>query len=235
MARRDLLARSRRLVAGRALQTGLGFLVGGHPVTQISTSAPSAPAVSFGSPAADEPSRVAGDERARAFEVDLAFGDEHMRVRSVGHRDRLPRLAAGRPTARRLAARSRWRRRDPARTRSAASPPLSSSRVDVLLLVARIDALGVRAAPTSARSGRPRSATGSSPSARCPVPSAHALREPGVQLAAVAFGVLVLEPSGKHPGHDLHVLVRMGRETGAGRDPVVVRHEQQPVVGVVGS
>jgi hypothetical protein len=36
----------------------------------------------------------------------------------------------------------------------------------------------------------------------------------------------------EHPGHDLHVLVRVGVEPGARLDDVVVVHQQHAVVGV---
>src|ERR1700730_9549056 len=61
---------------------------------------------------------------------------------------------------------------------------------------------------------------------------AHALRETRIQLAVIALGVVVIEAAREHPGDDLHVLMRVGTETGAGLDAVVVRHEQQPVVRV---
>ena len=61
---------------------------------------------------------------------------------------------------------------------------------------------------------------------------AHPLRQPRVDHAVVAGGVLVDQGALEHPGDDLHVLVRVGVEPGAGVDDVVVVHQQQPVVGV---
>jgi len=48
------------------------------------------------------------------------------------------------------------------------------------------------------------------------------------------IGVLVHERSLEHPCDDLHVAVGMGLEAGAGQHTVVVVHQQQPEVGVVG-
>src|SRR5262249_55761011 len=61
---------------------------------------------------------------------------------------------------------------------------------------------------------------------------AHTLGQARVDEAGVAERVLVLELARQHPGHDLHVLVRVGVEASAGRHDVVVTHEQQAVVGV---
>ena len=61
---------------------------------------------------------------------------------------------------------------------------------------------------------------------------AHPLRQPRVDHAVVAGGVLVDQGALEHPGDDLHVLVRVGVEPGAGVDDVVVVDQQQPVVGV---
>jgi hypothetical protein len=63
---------------------------------------------------------------------------------------------------------------------------------------------------------------------------AHALGEAGVDDAVVALGVLVDEAAVQDPGDDLHVAVRMGVETGAGGDDVVVGDQEQPEVGVGG-
>ena len=63
---------------------------------------------------------------------------------------------------------------------------------------------------------------------------AHALGQAGVDDAAVAHRVLVLELARQHPGDDLHVLVGMGAEAGAGPHDVVVVDEQQPVADVRG-
>ena len=49
-----------------------------------------------------------------------------------------------------------------------------------------------------------------------PRAGAHPLSEARVEDAAVALGVLVLELAAEHPGDDLHVLVRVGGEAGAG-------------------
>ena len=45
--------------------------------------------------------------------------------------------------------------------------------------------------------------------------------------ADVAFAVAVLERAVEHPRDDLHVAVRVRAEAAAGRDDVVVEHEQQ--------
>src|SRR5207248_3345351 len=52
--------------------------------------------------------------------------------------------------------------------------------------------------------------------------------------ALIAEGVLVLELAVEHPGDDLHVAVGVGVEPGVWGDDVVVAHEQQPVVRVLG-
>jgi len=48
----------------------------------------------------------------------------------------------------------------------------------------------------------------------------------------VAGRVLVQEAATQHPGDDLHVLVRVGVETAARRDNVVVVGPQQPMADV---
>ena len=62
---------------------------------------------------------------------------------------------------------------------------------------------------------------------------AHALGESRIDDAGVADGILVHERTAKHPGHDFHVLVRMGVETGSRQYGVVVVDEQQSVMSVV--
>ena len=62
---------------------------------------------------------------------------------------------------------------------------------------------------------------------------AHPLGETGIDDIFVAERVTVLQPTVEHPGDDLHVAVGVGLEAAAGRDRVVVVHEQQSVTGVV--
>jgi len=64
--------------------------------------------------------------------------------------------------------------------------------------------------------------------------SAHALRQAGVDHARVAERVGMLQLTVEHPGHDLHVAVRVRAETSIGLHDVIVTDEQQPVVGVAG-
>ena len=46
-----------------------------------------------------------------------------------------------------------------------------------------------------------------------PVPALMRCARPGIELAVVAFGVVVLEPAGEHPRDDLHVAVGVRRRT----------------------
>src|SRR6476620_4356052 len=59
-------------------------------------------------------------------------------------------------------------------------------------------------------------------------------RQAGVYHAGVPSGVLVYQRATQHPSHDLHVAVGMGLESSAWRDYVVVVHQQQAVMGVIG-
>ncbi|COX90897.1 Uncharacterised protein [Mycobacterium tuberculosis] len=62
----------------------------------------------------------------------------------------------------------------------------------------------------------------------------HALGQTGIDHSAIAGGILVSERSPQHPGHDFHVTVWMGIKTRSRFHLVVVVHQQEPVVGVVG-
>src|SRR4029078_11515233 len=64
--------------------------------------------------------------------------------------------------------------------------------------------------------------------------SRHALGQAGVDHAGVPSGVLVYQRATHDPSHDLHVSVGMGLESSAWRDYVVVVHQQQAVMGVIG-
>src|SRR5262249_28904883 len=63
---------------------------------------------------------------------------------------------------------------------------------------------------------------------------AHPLREAGIELTVVAFGVAMLQAAGQDPGHDLHVAVEVRREPGRRRNAIVVVHEQQTMMRVRG-
>src|SRR4051812_43334256 len=66
-----------------------------------------------------------------------------------------------------------------------------------------------------------------------PGAGAHPLGQAGVDDAVVPGGVLVDQGPLHHPGHDLHVPVRVRLEAEARRHDVVVVDQQQPVVLVV--
>ncbi len=65
-----------------------------------------------------------------------------------------------------------------------------------------------------------------------PAAGAHPLGQARVDHAGVPLGVLVDEGAFQHPGHDLHVAVRVGVEAEPRHDAVVVAHQQQAVVRV---
>ena len=96
--------------------------------------------------------------------------------------------------------------------------------VDVELLVARIDPRRVRFDP---HLHEMHVGVAAGVHLRVPDPGTgrHPLSEAGVEQAPIAFGVLVLELAVEHPGDDLHVLVRVGVEPGAGPHDIVVVDE----------
>ena len=103
--------------------------------------------------------------------------------------------------------------------------------IDVELLVAGIDRLGVGADPhldevdvVAARVVHLRMPDAAS--------GGHPLREARVDGAAILLRVLVFEFTREHPGDDLHVAVGVRVEAAAGVDDVVVVDEQEPVMGV---
>src|SRR6185312_2689169 len=61
---------------------------------------------------------------------------------------------------------------------------------------------------------------------------AHALGQPRVDDPLVAHRVLVLELAADHPGHDLHVAVRVRGEARRRADVVLDVDEQEPVMSV---
>ena len=103
--------------------------------------------------------------------------------------------------------------------------------IDVELLVTRIDPLRVRQHPHLNEVQVP-----IVPRIHFRVPNAgaraHALGQSWIDDTLVAFRILMLHFAAQHPGDDFHVLMRMGSESCAGFDDIVIAHQQQPVVRV---
>jgi len=105
--------------------------------------------------------------------------------------------------------------------------------VEIALLVAGIDALGVGEDPHLHQVevvGGARVCLGM-PDA---VAGAHPLGQAGVDATDGADAVPVLELTVEHPGDDLHVAVRVGGEATSAPNHVVVVDEEQAVVGIGG-
>ena len=201
----------------------------GQAVTQISSShtpaavRPSGPA-SVSRAASPVSSRPAPSRSA------APDGDEHVHVRTGGHGDPLAVVQPPAPEHR-VALVDRDRAVVSLARRDRPQPALVELGVDVALLVTGRDAVGVGRHP---HLDEVHVLDGGRVLLRVPDAGsrAHALREAGVELAVIALGVVVHEPALEHPGDDLHVLVRVSAEAGAGLHAVVVRDEQQAVVRV---
>ena len=244
-----LLGDQRRLV-----RAGVGVLFGGLGHRRLLSHAAARAAcishtrISAGPMCSDplparrgEPHRVALLQRARALQRHIAPGDEQMQVRRVGQGHRLSGLEPC-GVQRRVAV------GDPDRAVAVLRHPRGHRHeragqqvgVDLALRVAGLDAVRVGHHPHLHEVH----GVGVAVAREAPAvvllrvqdagAGAHPLRQPRVDHARVARGVLVHQRPAQHPGDDLHVAVRVGVEPGAGRDDVVVVHQQQPVVGVRG-
>ena len=148
----------------------------------------------------------------------------------IRHADRLPGLQSSTPEHS-SALVNGDRRVVTATRRDRHQPTAIKLGIDLELLVARIDPLRVRQHPHLNEVQVP-----IVPRIHFRVPNAgaraHALGQSWIDDTLVAFRILMLHFAAQHPGDDFHVLMRMGSESGAGFDDIVVAHQQQPVMGV---